>query len=204
MIGSVELSRTIRLLEIDLGLVGRADLVLDALTRTTVCLSADKAFVSTFPGQVALTTSAMLLVRSGHTVFIDAPDTPMLGSQPPFRGSHLHEAMVSFGADLFESPKVKIGKPIEASSMAFVFGDPTAGIGLRSKRLMTVGLGDWHAEVAHWPQPVSEPVSDWPIGSILAGVLVATEAFKAASQALIPLSADPAFARELLAPSLQA
>src|ERR1043165_5539548 len=101
--GGAELERTIRLLEVDLGLQGRRPLILRALTNVALCLTADATAVQTYAGQLAISTSAMLMARSGHAVYIDTPDAPLLHFQPPFHGGSFHESLREFGADILPS-----------------------------------------------------------------------------------------------------
>ena len=77
-----QLSRTILLFQTDLGIADPA-IVYRAMTAPRISLIGDSSVMNTLSGQVAISTAAMLMARSGHSVFIDAPDAPLIGYQPP-------------------------------------------------------------------------------------------------------------------------
>lgn len=199
MINVEQLSRTILLLQSDLGLADPA-LVLRALASTSILLVADEEVVGTLSGQVAVTTSAMLMARSGHSVFIDAPDATLVGHQPPLMGASIHEAVADIGDKLIDGANVSIGCPLFVPDIAFVFGGGRAGLGVRAKRIVSVGWTDWAGELRDWPLRPACALGDWPMGAMAAAVLVASEAIKIAGRALLPFSPHPAHYRDLFAP----
>ena len=77
--------------------------LLRALTGTEVALISDERAVSCHAGQCAFVTVALLLARSGHTVYLMAPDVALLHSQPPMRGDRLIASLLETGLDLLPS-----------------------------------------------------------------------------------------------------
>jgi hypothetical protein len=194
-----QLSRTILLFQADLALTN-SDTVLRALTSPSVVLVAGSDVMGTFAGQVALTTSAMLMARSGHTVFIDAPNARLLGDQPPLKGRTVHEAISSIGDQLIEGVQVSIGCPLLMPDIAFIFGGGTAGVGVRAKRIVSVGWTEWAGEIRDWPLGSLTASTDWPLGAMAAAVLVASEAAKLPGRSLAAASTHREHYRELFAP----
>lgn len=197
------LSRTMLLLERDLG-INDPDLLRRALCAPVVVLVADKGTVESVAGQVAVSTSANLLARSGHQVFIDTPDAPLIGYQPPMSGKTFHEALGDLGGQLVDGAFVAIGCPLLPADIAFVFGDGNAGIGTRAKQLYSVGCSDWSGSLRKWPLQSSWTALDWPMGPMAAATLVAAEAFKVTGRALLHHSSDGGHFRELFAPAVEA
>lgn len=200
MLSAEQLSRTILLLRTDL-LLDDPNVVLRALTTPSILLVADESVMSTLSGQVALTTSAMLMARSGHSVFIDAPDAELLGHQPPLIGGSVHEAVTSVGDKLIDGVHVSIGCPLFVPDIAFIFGGGNAGIGVRAKRLVSVGWSEWAGELRDWPLRCKPAPTEWPMGAMAAAVLVAAEAMKLVGIALARFSPHGGHYRELFAPS---
>lgn len=195
-----QLSRTVLLLRADLEL-SESRSVLSALTTPSILLVADAAVMSTLPGQVALTTSAMLMARSGHSIFIDAPDAELLGHQPPLAGRSVHEAVAGVGDKLIDGVNVSIGCPLFVPDIAFIFGGGEAGVGVRAKRLVSVGWTDWSGELRDWPRRAVGAPTDWPMGAMAAATLAAAEALKIAGRTLAALSPHASHYRDLFAPS---
>ncbi len=195
-----QLSRTILLLATDLG-IGNNDAIVRALHQPTVVLVADTEVTSSFAGQVALTTTAMLARRSGHQVFVDAPDAPLIGFQPPMSGSSLHEAILSVADKMINGDTIAIGCPLLVPDIAFVFGNGTAGVGVRAKRIISVGWSNWSGTLNNWP--IQSPWEDCtnPFGAMTAAALAAAEVFKISGQILLPISNGAAGFRDVFAPS---
>lgn len=200
MTSAEQLSRTILLFRTDLEL-NDPGMVLRALTTPSILLVADETAMGTLSGQVALTTSAMLMARSGHSVFIDAPDAELLGHQPPLSGRTVHEAVAGVGDKLIDGVHVSIGCPLFVPDIAFIFGGGNAGIGVRAKRLVSVGWTDWAGELREWPLRCMSAPTDWPMGAMAAAVLVAAEAMKVVGRALVRSSPHAAHYRDLFAAS---
>lgn len=194
-----QLSRTILLFQTDLGIADTA-IVHRALLAPSILLIANAKVVNSLAGQVAISTAAMLMARSGHSVFIDAPDAPLIGYQPPMSGGRFHDAIESIGSKLIDGVSIGIGRPLCPADVAFVFGDGDVARNVQAKRIVSVGWTDWSAELSQWPMQAHRLDNDWPLGAMAAAVLVAAEAAKIAGQHLVPLSASAAHYRELFAP----
>lgn len=184
-----QLSRTIALYKTDLGIAD--DHVIDsALRRFNVMLAIGHPASSTRAGQNGILTAAMLLARSGHNVFIQAVDGPLVGHQPPFEGASLHEAVQSLHGRLVEGSSIRIGAP-DRIDIAFDFGTTSSIAPYQCPRTVSVGWSAWSGEISDWPPqpPVTE--FDWPMGAMAAAVLVAAEVSKMVVRNLARLSTDP-------------
>ena len=72
------LDRTLLLIRDEVGNDLSDDVLIQALTSTSVVLVADKRNLRSHSAQTALVTAAMLMARSAHRVFIVAPDTDLV------------------------------------------------------------------------------------------------------------------------------
>ena len=77
------LDRTLLLMRDEVGNDLSDDVLIQALTSTTVVVVAEKPNLASHAAQTAFVTAAMLMARSAHRVFIVAPDTDLVGPQPP-------------------------------------------------------------------------------------------------------------------------
>ena len=195
-----QLSRTAQLFQMDLGISDPA-VVLRELMAPSISLVADADVMNTLAGQVAISTAAMLMARSGQSVYIDAPDAQLIGYQPPMEGRTFHQAIASIGNKLIDDVEVAIGCPRLPPDIAFVFGNGASGMRVRAKRIAFVGWTDWSAELSDCPRQTRWADSGWPIGAMGAAVLVAAEAAKIAGLMLTKLSDCSPHFIELFAPS---
>lgn len=182
-----QLSRTCLLLQSDLALPD-PHIVMRALFQPCIVLAASEAVVSTYAGQIAISTAAMLAARSGHSVFIDTPDAPLVGYQPPMTGRSFHEAIESVSEKLIDGVKIAIGGPLMPPDIAFIFGDGTTGMGVRAKRLIYVGCSGWSGRLQEMPMQTRWAAQECPIGALAAATLVAAETFKISGRVLLPHS----------------
>lgn len=182
-----QLSRTCLLLQSDLALPD-PNIVVRALCQPCIVLVASDVVISSFAGQIAISTAAMLAARSGHSVFIDAPDAPLVGHQPPMTGMSFYEAIESVSEDLIDGVRIAIGSPLIQPDIAFIFGDGTTGMGVRAKRLIYVGCSRWSGRLQEAPMATRWAAEEYPIGALVAATLVAAETFKISGRALLPLS----------------
>lgn len=200
MTSAEQLSRTILLFQTDLGIADPA-IVFRALTAPRIALIADSSVVSTLSGQTAISTAAMLMARSGHSVFIDTPDATLIGYQPPMSGRTFHEAINSVGEQMIDGVSISIGCPLLKPDIAFVFGSGAVAMGVSANRMVSVGWTDWSAEIAPWPVQARCDPRQWPIGAMGAAVLVASEAAKLAGLSLARLVGPVGHYHELFAPT---
>lgn len=186
-----QLSRTQLLLGGDLGIV-ESNVVLQALARPVITLTAEESTVRTLAGQVAISTAAMLAARSGHQVFVNTPDTPLIGYQPPMVGSSFHEGIVSVADTMIDGVRITLGLPQQASDITFVFGPSPQNFGRNTRRVVSVGCSNWSADFVDFPRQAQWTADSWPIGALAAAFLVAAETFKISGRALLPLSSRAA------------
>lgn len=201
--GSAEqLSRTVGLFQADLDIPDAA-LILRALTSVRVALVAGDDVMRTRAGQIAILTSALLLARSGHKVFIQVFDVPLIGHQPPFVGATLYEAIENLRGQIVDGSDISIGFPMKPE-IAFQFGSRSSFAPFEASRTVSVGWSSWAGEIVAWPQRALRSEDDWPMGAMAAAVLVAAEAIKFAGRSLAPMSGDPAYIRDLFGYSRRA
>ncbi len=181
-----QLARTKLLLATDLD-ISNHEAIIRALHQPKIVLVADYEVASSFAGQVALTTTAMLARRSGHQVFVDTPDAPLIGFQPPMAGSSLHEAILSVADKMIDGDTIAIGCPLLVPDIAFVFGNGNAGVGVRAKRIMTVGWTKWSGTLSEWPNQSAWTNTESPFGAMTAAALAAAETFKISGRILLPI-----------------
>jgi molybdopterin/thiamine biosynthesis adenylyltransferase len=194
--GSVEqLSRTVRLFRTDLEIPDEA-LIQRALMGVQVALVVGDDVMRTRAGQAAVLTSALLLARSGHRVFINAFDVPLVGHQPPFEGKTVYEAVDRLRGQLVEGSDISIGFPLKPA-MAFEFGSRSSIAPFGAPRTISVGWSSWAGELVDWPMRALRTEDDWPMGAMAAAVLVASEAIKFVGRFLAPFSGSPSYIREL-------
>lgn len=197
MSSAEQLSRTIGLFRADLEIADLA-LIHRTLTSLQIALVAGDDVMRTRAGQAAVLTSALLLARSGHQVFIHILDVPLIGHQPPFSGDTVYEAVTNLRGQLIEGSDISIGFPVRPA-MAFEFGSRSSIAPFSASRTVSVGWSSWAGEIVDWPMRALRTEDDWPMGAMAAAVLVASEAIKFVGRRLAPFSGHPAYNRELFA-----
>jgi hypothetical protein len=184
------LKRTLLLMRSDFETVSDEEL-LDALTGTSVVLSAGLDVVQTHSGQSAIVAAATLMLRTGHGVFLDFPDALLLGAQPPLRsGGGLLGALLECGADLLPGRDFKLGRPAAAADLAIAFGNAAPA---PAELALALDATDWAARLSRGGNRSPWSGGDWPIGGLACGALAAGEAFKTAMRTLKPRAATPLF-----------
>lgn len=167
------LSRTLLLMRTDLAPSVPDHELVEALTSVRVVLHAGADALATRSGQSALVTAALTMSRSGHEVWIDAEDVETIGPQPPLEPGMLIASIIAVGDDLLPGRSICRGIPT-AADLAVTFGTATASA--KATRQAAIDAGDWWGRIA--PQPTGWSGSDWPLGGICAGAMVASEAFR--------------------------
>src|SRR5690242_11185629 len=112
------LKRTLLLMRDEFGLEIDDRLLLKALTVTRVALVADAANLASYAAQTAFITAAMLMARSGHQVFLLAPDIEMIGLQPPLRPGRLVSQLLETGKTLLPGVEFHAGSITEQVDLA--------------------------------------------------------------------------------------
>lgn len=194
-----QLSRTTALFQTELQ-IGDAAIIETRLTQLKVALVAGDGVMKTRAGQTALLTSALLLARSGHQVFINVFDAPLVGYHPPFQGTTIYEAVANLRGQLITGSDISIGFPIQPD-LAFDLGGRSSIPPLMARKTISVGWSGWAGEIAEWPWKPPSTEDHWPVGAMAAAVLVAAEAVKFPARLLAPVSGHPNYVRELFAPS---
>lgn len=182
------LSRTILLLKQDLDPKTPNALILNALTSVRVVLRARDDTLATHSGQSGFVAAALTLARSGHEVWIDAGEIPLLGPQPPLTGDRLVAGLLEVGEDLLPGLKVQHGCP-DWADLALLFG--AAPETPNASRNLRLNATNWSAELGgdrrEWAG------REWPIGALALSAMAASEAFKTASRKLAGRARDPGF-----------
>lgn len=153
---------------------------LAALVGTRVVLQADAAALATTAGQTALVTAAMLMARSGHSVWLDIPAVDLVSPQPPLNGADLSEALVALGNDLLPDWSFQTGRPDYPVDVVVVMG--RAAPATQAAQAVYLDAGDGWAAFANGPAVWSGQRQ--PYGAMAAGAMAAAEAFKSAMRRL--------------------
>jgi len=191
------LDRTMRLMRDDLIADVEDSTLISALTGTDVVLVGDLPNLSSHAAQCAYITAALLMARSGHTVYLVAPDVPLLGSQPPLTGKRLVSALMEIGSDLLPCVEFSADMPRGNAGLAVIFGDSPSKC--RARRAIGVNAGAWHARLGRANQMGRWAEDAWPCGAMAAGALASVEALKVAMSGLRHLAKDAVLFDELFA-----
>jgi len=191
------LNRTMLLMRTDLVAETDDGELLAALTATRIVLEAREDALETHSGQSAFITAALLMARSGHEIWLDAPERAMIGFQPPLAGGDLVESLLEVGLDLLPGRAFHHGRPAERADVTFVFGagDPAED---RADNRIAMNAGGWAGSID--AQPTSWRGALWPMGGMATGALAAAEAFKLAMRRLRGRALAPDYFDLLYAP----
>jgi hypothetical protein len=172
------LSRTLLLMRDDLNDGVSDSQLLEALTSTEVVVTADEQNLSSHAAQCAFVTAAMLMARSGHRVYLSAPDLPMLGSQPPLNAGRLISALTSIGADLLPGIGFRESAPAQPADLAVALG--STPVRCPARRMVSLHASPWSGILQARSVASLWREADWPYGALAAGALASGEAFKIA------------------------
>ncbi len=183
------LSRTLLLMRDEVGRDIAEGVLLDALTTTRIALVADASNIAWYPAQTAFVTAATMMARSGHKVWLIAPNVAMQGPQPPLRNGHLVDELLNVGRDLVPDVEFTAGAPDVEVDLAIGIGDTPVSIPAR--RRIWINAEAWAGSISGEEQ--SHPWNSrlWSLGALAAGGLAANEAFKVAMQKLLPFALSP-------------
>ena len=185
------LSRTALLTRADLKPETPDSAILDALTGVRVVVEGGADVLRTHSGQTAMVTAALTMARSGHEVWIDAPEVDILGPQPPLTGSSLLAGLSEVGLDLLPGRSIGIGQPALAPDLVVVVGAGRGRVVAPGVSRTCLAADDWFARIV--AAPAAWQGGEWPLGAIAAGALAAGEAFKVAARRLRGWSRMPGF-----------
>jgi len=179
----IALDRTLLLVRDDVAPEASDEVLLAALTSTTVALVANVGDLSTHAAQVAFTTAALLLARSGHQIRLLAPDVPIIAPLAPLAPGGIVSALMNLNGKILPTNSFVLGALDSVVDLSVVFGSscdcPTSAM------VVTMSVDNWSARLTTMSECSSWPGdSVWPFGAMTAAVLVAAEAFKVSMRKL--------------------
>ncbi len=171
-----------------------------ALTKTTVAVVADTKNIASHSAQSAFVTLALLLARSGHRVYLDAPSTLLVGPQPPLANGEMLEQLLIIGRDLLPGIAIELGVP-KRPDLTIIFGD-TPGVNDPDRAFRIRGMA-WEARLTRVEKGREWPDEDWPMGGMIAAALAAAEVFKFSMRRLSRWARNSQSFAEQYAPTAQ-
>jgi hypothetical protein len=178
------LNRTLLLMRDEFGLEIADGVLLEALTNTRVALIADAANINSHSAQTTFVSAAMLMARSGHQVFLMAPDVSMVAPQPPLQPGTMIDELTKVGKDMLPGVEFVIGEPDGEVDLAIGLGDTPFDV--RARWRIRLNAEPWAGIITREDQPVRWQAILWPFGALAAAGLGAGEAFKIAMRKLLP------------------
>lgn len=191
------LDRTFRLMRDDLIDAVNDNELAQALTGTNVVLAGTAENLSTHAAQSAYITAALLMARSGHKVYLAAPDVRLCGAQPPLKGNHLVSALMDISDDLLPGVGFSTSSPPNTVTLCVCFGDSPQPCG--ATRIICVNASAWKAELSEGVSKKPWMEAHWPCGALAAANMATVEAFKAAMHQLRAFASNPLLFDQLFA-----
>lgn len=188
------LDRTIRLMRDHLVAAATDERLLQSLLSTHVTLVADANNLASPAGQTAFVTTALLLLRSGITVALDAPETPLLGVQAPLHGDELVSALLAVSEDLIPGVRcVRVTAPVTSDAIVLL-GDSDERAGhVAALRICLSGKSlEGRIKTGHnvvgrrWERTITSP-----FGALISGGLAASEVHKVVMRSLRDVACGP-------------
>jgi hypothetical protein len=173
--------------------------LLVALTETRIALVADAVNLRAHSAQSAFVTAALLMARSGHTVYIVAPDVPMIGEQIPLARGLLVTELLTVGADLLHGVTFSTSLPDSRLDLVVAIGDTK--IDVAATRSIRLNATEWSASISLASVAMPWHARDWPLGGMAAGALASIEAFKCAIAKLQHGAHNPERIKTVFAPT---
>jgi hypothetical protein len=183
------LSRTLLLMRDEVGPEFDDRILLDALTRTRVALIADAANIASHAAQTTFVTAAILMARSGHQVFLIAPDVAMVAPQPPLQPGAMIGQLLRVGKNMLPGVEFIAHEPEGEVDLAIGLGDTP--IHIRARRRIRLNAEAWAGIIMREDRPRPWDANLWPLGALAAAGLGAGEAFKIAVSKLLPHALSP-------------
>jgi hypothetical protein len=128
------------------------------------------------------------MARSGHRVFLRAPNVEMIAPQPPLQSGRLIDQLMELGLDLLPGIEFRCEIPFEEVDIVIAFGD--SPIGISARHSISLNSSQWAGFITPMSSAKSWMRSDNPFGALAAGGLAASEAFKVAMHKLMHLAPD--------------
>lgn len=184
------LDRTLLLMRDEFGDDASDAMLLAALTGTRVALIADDKNIASHSAQTAFVTAAMLMARSGHKVFLLAPDVEMIGRQPPLRPGRMIDQLLRTGADLLPGIEFAIDPLAGEIDLAIALGN--SPVPIQARRCIRLNATSWAGQIQREADFTSWNAGDWPLGAMASAGLASAEAFKIAMGKLHQYARNPA------------
>jgi hypothetical protein len=175
------------------------DILLNALTSTSIALVVDAQNLASHSAQTAFIATALLMARSGHEVHLVGPDLPILYSQPPLEPGTIISGLIKVGRDILPGIEFKVGVPAFEVDIAIGFG--SACLDMCARRKFRLNAGAWAGSILPESQSVRWREVVWPFGGLAAAGLGAGEAFKFAMMKLLPYALNQEITALLFAPT---
>jgi hypothetical protein len=196
------LDRTLRLMRDELNDTVTDDDLLGALTGTEVALVAGEEVLKSHAAQTAFVAAALLMARSGHMVYLVAPNVPLLGPQPPLTEDRLLDGLLDVGRDLVPGIQYQTGVPRHEIEAVVFFGNRYwSG---RATLAIYTGASPWQGWISLADETCCWPSGGWSIGALAAADLVASEAFKTSMRKLRRFASNPEIFDMLFTPTPRA
>ena len=191
------LDRTLLLMRDEVRADTPDEALLDALTSLEIVLVGDTENLATHAAQTAFITGAILMARSGHRVYLDAPNVALVGPQPPLNAGGLITSLIEVGKDLLPGLQFFVGAPGRTVDLQCTIGSTCASHA--ALHIVSLNATAWTGslEPASTARPWQEPT--WPFGALAAAALAAGEAFKLAMHRLRNYAHTPDFFRKFFA-----
>ena len=176
------LDRTVLLMRDHVAATASDDALLRALTGTEVVLVGDEGSLSGHAAQTSFATAAQTMARSGHAVYLDAPDVELVLPQPPLEEARLVSGLLHLGEDLLPGVAFRTGTPPRELDLAVLVGDaPWQGA---ARQVIRLGASDWAGWFGNGTGASGWSATAWPVGALTAAAFAAGEAFKCAMRKL--------------------
>lgn len=203
------LDRTMLLMRDDVRAEVANALLLEALLAPRVVLVADAPKLASAAAQSAFIATALLFLRSGASVTLDAPDLALHGPQPPLVGTRLVSALCDAGGALMQD--VTCSGDLSragAADIVVLFGDSrwcgsallvlvVSANAVTSTMRAFASVRDAFGE--RWPT-----VAHGPFGGLAAAALAAAEGYKYVMRSLRDVARLPMHVNTLFAVSRDA
>lgn len=183
------LDRTLLLMRDELRGDAPDEALLEALTCTEVALVADGETLASPAAQSAFITTALLCARSGHKVYLQAPDVALAGIQPPLTGKSMVRALLEIDGRIVPRRCFESRAPSGPVDLEIRLG--ASGSACASKGQLTITAAPWSTSLSSrnaataWPRDLV-----WPLGAMAGAALVSAEAFKCAMRKLRNFARD--------------
>jgi|GraSoi2013_100cm_1033763.scaffolds.fasta_scaffold54130_1 hypothetical protein len=182
MMSHAALDRTLLLMRDDTREDAPDHLLLDALLGTRIALIADPPNLATHSAQSAFIAAAMGFARQGATVHLIAPNSALIGSQPPLQRPNLIDALTEIDGKIIPRTSFVSTAAMGFFDVAVVLGD-TAWTG-SAETAFRINADDWSGWLSEINSATRWKGTDWPFGGLAAAALAAGEGYKAAMRKL--------------------